>query len=46
MLFKESEKCVEFRAELGLLQDDLMSYTKVIVYMTGVEDLTEIENVL
>ncbi len=42
--FEDSEKCVQFRGELGDLQKDLMKYTRMLANMAGVEDLTELED--
>lgn len=42
-VFKDTEKCQEFRKELEALQVNLRQYTKMLADMAGVEDLTELE---
>jgi hypothetical protein len=41
--FSDVEKCKEFRRELSILQNDLKTYTKMLVDMAGVEDLVDLE---
>lgn len=42
--FEDPDKCIEFRKELEMLQEILSLYTKMLADMSGVEDLTELEN--
>ena len=42
--FTKVDKCKDFRAELGNLQDKLKMYTRMLADMAGVEDLTELED--
>ncbi len=42
--FKDSGRCQEFRTELEELQRDLVTYTKMLADMAGVEDLTQMED--
>jgi hypothetical protein len=41
--FKEEARCAEFRTELAALQAVLVSYTRALADMAGVEDLTRLE---
>lgn len=41
---ENSETCMEFRADLESLQNDLRSFTKLLADLADVEDLTEMEN--
>lgn len=43
--FNDSEKRMEFRTELALLQTTLKKYTKMLADMAGVEDLTTLEEI-
>lgn len=43
--FSDPKKCMEFRSELGVLQEQLRIYTKMLGDMAGVEeDLTDLED--
>lgn len=42
-VFKDSQRCREFRSELAVLQVQLRNYTKLLSDLADVEDLTEIE---
>ncbi|MFY0677561.1 MAG: hypothetical protein JXR18_09780 [Neptuniibacter sp.] len=44
--FSDQSKCEEFREELESLQSTLQVYTQMLADMAGVEDLTELENVV
>ena len=41
--FSDREKCLEFRAELEVLQQRLTDYTGMLADVAGVEDLTGLE---
>lgn len=43
--FKDKKQCDEFREELFELQEKLKNYTKMLADMSGVEDLTNIEDI-
>ncbi len=43
--FKDPRQRKEFRGELSILQNQLKTYTKMLADMSGVEDLTDIEDV-
>ncbi len=42
--FDDPKKCLEFRKELEEIQKCLCIYTKMLAEMSGVEDLSELEN--
>lgn len=43
--FSDQNKCTEFRSELGLLQENLRIYTKMLGDMAGIEeDLTNLQD--
>lgn len=42
--FNNHETCTQFRIELEQLQVKLRTYTKMLADMSGVEDLTDLEN--
>ena len=42
--FKDQQKCELFRTELGELQNDILSYAKMLATIAGVEDLTNLED--
>jgi hypothetical protein len=41
--FKDPNKCTSFRVELELLREILCTYSKMLADMSGVEDLTALE---
>lgn len=43
--FDDPERCLEFRAELSELQDELRNYNRLLARIAGVEDLTDLESV-
>jgi hypothetical protein len=43
-VFKDPERCREFRKELAALQLTLASYARALAEMAGVEDLTALED--
>ncbi len=44
--FSDQEKCAEFRQELIQLQNILKIYTQMLADMAGVEDLTELGDII
>ena len=42
--FDDPEQCARFRAELEELQESLLTYTRMLGDMAGVEDLTKLEH--
>jgi hypothetical protein len=44
--FSDQEKCAEFRQELIQLQNTLKIYTQMLADMAGVEDLTELGDII
>ena len=43
--FDNPERCLEFRAELAELQEELRNYNRLLARIAGVEDLTDLESV-
>ena len=43
--FDNDDKCEEFRQELGILQEELRNYNRMLAEIAGVEDLTDLEQV-
>ena len=41
--FDDADKRSEFRDELGVLQEDLRNYNRLLADIAGVEDLTDLE---
>ncbi|MCU0612680.1 MAG: hypothetical protein MUE60_12945 [Candidatus Eisenbacteria bacterium] len=41
--FGDSDRCMEFRADLTELQTDLRNYTRLLATLAEVEDLTDLE---
>lgn len=41
--FDDTAKRIEFREELGALQEDLRNYNRLLADIAGVEDLTDLE---
>ena len=44
--FDDDGKCREFRGELAVLQRDLRNYNRMLAEIAGVEDLTDLEQVM
>lgn len=42
--FNNSEKCIQFRNELAILQAELRKYTALLANIAGVEDITDIND--
>lgn len=42
--FEDPNRCAEFRREMQAIQEDLVTYAKMLSQMAGVEDLTELED--
>ena len=41
--FDDADKCIEFRQELAVLQEELRNYNRMLAEIAGVEDLTDLE---